>query len=262
MQLSAEELQKRFKELPEALREAIFSAEIAETLLSIGKKYALSLERVGDLSTETSLVMLGVTHPKEYISQLQQELGVERDVAKNIAQEVNEQVFSKIREELKKLHNIKDETEEKGGKAPVPAPAQPQAQTQQEPYPHRDLSPMPPITRKPYAFADLQKQVEKQTAEKKDGDLLPMITLPQLGAQKQMEETKKEAPKTPSPFEQKIKDGVFRQEPAESTKIEASKTPEPQQTTSYPRGAADPYRQPIAPEETSFDLNPRITKDK
>lgn len=297
MRISQEETQKRFKQLPESLREAIFSAEITETLIAIGKKYGLGLDKVGDLSTETNLVMLGVTHPNQYISSLQQTLGIERDVARNIAQEVNTQVFAKIREELRKLHDIKDEEKtETPQSAAIQAPAIQEKPIQKEipkvilppkptmpvtpveSYAHKDLSPLPETVRKPYTFAELQKKSETKEIEKKE---LPAIILPpkenaphtqppllakmpampiQETAPKPVVLAPNAAPKTPSPFEAKIKESVFRQEPAESIK-EGKNTPA--QDQSRPSSdASDPYRQPIAPEEASFTINPRITKDE
>lgn len=296
MRISQEEIQKRFKNLPESLREAIFSAEITETLIAIGKKYGLGLDKVGDLSTETNLVMLGVTHPNQYISQLQQTLGIERDVARNIAQEVNTQVFAKIREELRKLHDIKDEEKtETPQPSPIKTPAFQEKPIQKEvpniipsgpttpvtpveSYAHKDLSPLPETVRKPYTFAELQKKSETKEIEKKE---LPAIILPpkestpraelpllaKMPAMPTQETAPKPAapapdiaPKTPSPFEAKIQETVFRQKPAES--VQEEKNTPAQDHTRPSSGASDPYRQPIAPEEASFTINPRITNNE
>lgn len=298
MRISQEEIQKRFKQLPESLRDAIFSAEITETLIAIGKKYGLGLDKVGDLSAETSLVMLGITHPNQYISELQKALGVERDVARNIAQEVNTQVFAKIREELRKLHNIKDDEKSETYQSVAPqAPAMQEKPAQKEiskvimpsmpimpalpdaePYTHKDLTPLPPTTRKPYTFAELQKKSETKEIEKK---ALPAITLPpkdnmapatppllakmpttpiQETVPQPVAPVRDSAARMPSPFEAKIQENVFRQEPAESVQKEKNTLAQDQARPSS--GTSDPYRQPIAPEEASFTINPRITKNE
>jgi hypothetical protein len=51
-------------------------------------------------------VILGLNHPKNFVSSLTDTLSIEREKAIEIAQEVNHKIFFPIREELKKLHGI------------------------------------------------------------------------------------------------------------------------------------------------------------
>ncbi|MDP2676068.1 MAG: hypothetical protein Q8O83_00045 [bacterium] len=289
MSITRKDLLERFSKLPITLQEAIFSAEITDMLLAIGKKYGLLLDRIDDLLTETHKVMLGMTHPNQYISNLQQTLGIERDVARSIAQEINAEVFAKIREELKTLHNIKEEEKEDTQKPP-PAPTQktqeepaqkelpktaipstpPPHAEQTEPYAHKDLAPLPPPVKKSYTFSELQKQQSgmKETnivsvPPKPVPPAPPILSgTPAIPKQETHAQAETPPPKTlpqqPSPFEAKIKKDMFRQAPTESTKEEKSGTP----INKAPTNDNDPYRQAIAPEEMSFTINPHITKDK
>lgn len=124
MELTREQLHELLKKLPQDMQDAIFSSEVAEILLSLGKKYGLSLDKVGELSDETENIILGLSHPRDFIPALEKSLGVNREIARQIAQEVNTLVFSRIRESLKKLHNIQDEELPKEPISGAPAFAQ------------------------------------------------------------------------------------------------------------------------------------------
>lgn len=101
-----QELEEKYKQLPPAVEEAIFSVNAEKTLEEIGKKHKLQIDRLGILANETRLVMLGLTHPKDFIDNLAKRLELDIETAKNIAQEINRRIFHEIREELKKMHNI------------------------------------------------------------------------------------------------------------------------------------------------------------
>lgn len=113
--LTPENIKQYYKKLPERVKEAYSSADITNTLQEIGKKHKLHVDKLGEFIDETGLVMLGVTHPSEYIGNIKKRLGVDSEQARAVAQDVNEQIFKPIREELKKVHNIGESaiTEEK-----------------------------------------------------------------------------------------------------------------------------------------------------
>ena len=72
----------------------------------------MNIEQIGDLANETGMVMLGVTHPNEFIANLADRLEVDKEKARAIAQEINEQIFKKVRESLRKIHNMREGEEE------------------------------------------------------------------------------------------------------------------------------------------------------
>ena len=114
MKYSKEELSEAYKKLSPEIKEALLSIETAEIINNIGKKYNLHIDQIGELGTETGLIMLGLTHPTEFVSNLTKKLGVDRIVASQIAPDINDQVFLKIRESLKNTHKepAKAESEE------------------------------------------------------------------------------------------------------------------------------------------------------
>lgn len=103
-----QELEEKYKQLPATIEEAIFGVNAEKTLEEIGKKHKLQIDRLGILANETRLVMLGLTHPKDFINNLAERLELNEETAKNIAQEINQRIFHEIREELKKMHYISE----------------------------------------------------------------------------------------------------------------------------------------------------------
>ncbi|PIR70318.1 MAG: hypothetical protein COU46_02120 [Candidatus Niyogibacteria bacterium CG10_big_fil_rev_8_21_14_0_10_42_19] len=103
-----EQLREKFLKLPQDLRDAVFSEEISVTITAIGKKYNFLLDKIGELDDEAMNVVFGITHPKDFISNLETRLKIDRKTAGEIANEINQQVFLKLRESLKKVHKIED----------------------------------------------------------------------------------------------------------------------------------------------------------
>lgn len=101
-----DEIIKRYEELPEDIQKAYFSSATSDAIFEVGKKHGLVIEKMGELADETGLVMLGMTKPNEFIKNLEHRLEVEAIKAKEIAEDINQKVFSPIRESLKKIHGI------------------------------------------------------------------------------------------------------------------------------------------------------------
>ena len=101
-----QQIDQRYDDLPEDLKDAIFSVDTTSLVNMIGKKHGLAIDKIGDLANETGMVMLGVTHPNEFIANLAERLDVDKEKARAIAQEINEQIFKKVRESLRKIHNM------------------------------------------------------------------------------------------------------------------------------------------------------------
>lgn len=113
MKLSQEQLKEKYNNLPEDVKNAIFSAGVEKALTEIGEKNNLHVDKIGELMEEVDLVMLGITDPKDFIRNLYGRLGTEdKEKVRQVAHEVNEQVFQKIRESLKAVHGMKLEKPE------------------------------------------------------------------------------------------------------------------------------------------------------
>ena len=92
--------------MPPEIKEAITSVDTTRILHGIGEKYKLHIDKIGMLADETGAVMLGITHPTKFTSDLKSKLGLNEEIVKAIAEDVNVQIFRPIRESLKKIHGI------------------------------------------------------------------------------------------------------------------------------------------------------------
>lgn len=108
---TSEQLNERFWQLPESLREAMIAVETASTVVAIGKKYQLHVDQIGELADEIGLVMLGLARAEDFVTHIIARLGLDRVVAEAIAREVNDQIFLKIRESLQTLHRAPEAVE-------------------------------------------------------------------------------------------------------------------------------------------------------
>src|SRR3989338_3119156 len=100
------EIQSRFKRLPQDLKEAIFSEDTANVIQATAKKNRLTTEMLGKLADEVGFFMLGFTPPEKFADALQKNIGVSFEVARSIVEDLNAQVFSPIRESLKRAHAL------------------------------------------------------------------------------------------------------------------------------------------------------------
>lgn len=93
-------IEDRFKELPTTIREVITESGWEKNIRNIVAKHNLRIDQGAVIEHETLLIMLGFETPEDYITNLINEARVDTKVAEAIAQDVNEQIFSLIREKI------------------------------------------------------------------------------------------------------------------------------------------------------------------
>ena len=103
-----EEIMESYQNLPKDIQDAILSVDTADIIREIGENHKLMIDKIGELADETGLVMLGFTHPSEFIPHLSERLDVDRMLAREIAEEINTKIFFPIRENLKKIHAMEE----------------------------------------------------------------------------------------------------------------------------------------------------------
>lgn len=94
---SIEQLQDRFERLPPELQQAISSADILDSIKTIGKKHGLMIDQLGELVDEIGLVILGLMPSGEFVRNFAVETGTSIADAAAIAKDVNEEIFGKIK---------------------------------------------------------------------------------------------------------------------------------------------------------------------
>lgn len=122
---------KIYETLPEDVKQAISSANSSEIITEIQKKNALHIDQSAALADEVGLLMLGITHPSQFIPNVQKRLRLSSEKAREIGTEVNERIFKQIRASLMEIHKMgaaskskEDEEKPRPPKA-VPAPVPP-----------------------------------------------------------------------------------------------------------------------------------------
>ncbi len=115
--VSEKEMVQQYEKLPLKLKEALRSVDSAKKVVDIGRKYALHVDKIGELGAETGMVILGFTHPGQFLPHLSRRLGLSEEKVKLVAQEINTEVFLKIREALKQIH---EETVPPTPSSPIP----------------------------------------------------------------------------------------------------------------------------------------------
>ena len=100
-----EEIQKKFDSLPSDIQSLVYGADLLTLIKRVGEKYKLHVDQIGILETETADIMTGFSKPDEFVKNLMSSLSVDKTQADNIAKDINEGLFLKIIESLKRLYS-------------------------------------------------------------------------------------------------------------------------------------------------------------
>ncbi len=92
---------EQMKKIPTEVREAINASDWERTIFNIGREHKMHIDDIDTLSVETILTMIGLEHPKDYPDNIQKRIGLNDEELMNIVEQVNERLFSKIREALR-----------------------------------------------------------------------------------------------------------------------------------------------------------------
>jgi len=100
MEITLEEIRKKFGELPEDLQWAIVAAKVDDNIVEIGKNRGLNVAQMGQLSLETHAVMLGFTLLDKFEESVEGGLGLPKDKIRLIVSDVNEKILRNIRKNM------------------------------------------------------------------------------------------------------------------------------------------------------------------
>ncbi len=146
------ELKTRFELLPTELQQVILSSDYQMHLFDVAKKYKLTYEKLGQLELETTMVILGMTPPDEYKLEVAEQMGLAGTDLDNVVAEINEKVFSPIREKLMALYSEeevkKGEEFAKAGTSvvePAPSPYREPIEIKKPPQPGINTSAIPTL---------------------------------------------------------------------------------------------------------------------
>lgn len=106
MNTSNDDIYKKIKSLPQDIQDAYFSDDFAQKILDIGKKNGLTMDKVGIFGDEIRNVMLGIIQTSDFIKNIADGLDIDKEKAKSMAEEVNQQIFQPIKASLRKVHGL------------------------------------------------------------------------------------------------------------------------------------------------------------
>jgi hypothetical protein len=99
---SVAEIQQAYEAAPKEIRAIIDGPELLELIPTLGVKHHLHVDQMGVLEGEITDVLVGFEQSKDFTANVMAGLGVDETKAAAIAQDVNEMLFVKIREAMKK----------------------------------------------------------------------------------------------------------------------------------------------------------------
>lgn len=122
---SAEEARKRYDSLPLEVKNLLYSPGMSFTIQEIGQKNSLHIDQIDILNTEVGQVMLGFTDSKDLPHRLMEMLNLEQGKAAQVAQDVNDMLFNKIRDKMKQVYEANKIEPTPTPVAPPPIPSIP-----------------------------------------------------------------------------------------------------------------------------------------
>lgn len=100
MEITIEELKKKFDELPEDLRWAIISAEVDKNIMELGSEHHLTIGQMGQLSLEVHMAMFGITPLQNFADSVQKSLNLPAEQTNEIVNYINDRIISKVRDQI------------------------------------------------------------------------------------------------------------------------------------------------------------------
>jgi len=110
MNVSAQQVQKRFLSLPSELQDVLFSVQTAEIINKVCEENHIPAEKILNIAKVAGYVISGFIHPEEAQKEIAERTGLRMEIAKHIADALNSRLFSAIKDKLDKIY------------APVPHP--------------------------------------------------------------------------------------------------------------------------------------------
>ena len=98
------QLWELYNKLPPTLKEVVFSEKAAEAIYSVCEKN--NIDRVSDLARYVQDVLLGILKPDEFQLTVETGLGLEKDIAKKVAQEINRFIFYPVKKSLEDIYSM------------------------------------------------------------------------------------------------------------------------------------------------------------
>jgi len=102
---TSEQFWKLYEKLPQELKDALFAEETGNNIYEVCKRNEIA-DNLEEIVEYVGQVLVGVLPPEEFQKTLEEELKLEKDLAKKIAQEINRFIFYPVKPCLEELYKI------------------------------------------------------------------------------------------------------------------------------------------------------------
>lgn len=103
-QIPREQVSRRFQALPQVLQDAIFSDHTTDVILKYCTLRDISPKQTYTVGALLAQVLLGYLRPETFAFEIQKETGIDALKATQVAHDIDTEIFSGVRLELKKLY--------------------------------------------------------------------------------------------------------------------------------------------------------------
>jgi hypothetical protein len=98
-----EEINKIYEELPDNLKDVLFSEETSKNIYNSCKENDLNEEKMKEVSTLVGEIILGITSINDLEKNIVRDLEISIDKAKSISGEISRFVLSPVKEEIEQV---------------------------------------------------------------------------------------------------------------------------------------------------------------
>jgi hypothetical protein len=109
---TSEKFWKLYETLPQELKDAIFSEETGNDIHDVCQNNDTT-EHIDGIVDMVGQVLVGMLPAENFQEEIEKELGIEKDIAKKIAQEINRLIFYPVRPALEVLYGVSSEEKKK-----------------------------------------------------------------------------------------------------------------------------------------------------
>lgn len=95
------EVKDKFNDLPQYLKDFVYSSEMTKILQVVGAKHNLHIDQIGELEAEAAAAMMGITRTEDLEENIARSLALDPQKAAAVTREVNDLLFVKVREGMK-----------------------------------------------------------------------------------------------------------------------------------------------------------------
>jgi len=131
---TSQQIEQALKNLPEELKEAVFSMETADAIWNACTRQKIIDERMTKIAEYTGYVLMGLMLPQEFEQILQKEIKLSKRTTEELSREINRFIFYPVEAALEKLYKIDIVPSEKPIKTPLPTEEKPKESPRKDVY--------------------------------------------------------------------------------------------------------------------------------